>query len=823
MHRIASRRAVLGGGASLLIAGAIRPSPAYGGVRRPLDWSDICTRSEIERIAMAPGGGTVAVQVTRPLGGPGRHGGVSERHIQPRGDIWILDDNLRNPRLLDLQGLWAWAPAFSPRGRYLASFVSRSGGLVGIVVWSMKDLSAKMHPDINANIGTHFRCGDVSEGEPSIYGDIPRQFAWLDEENILLVQSGDEELAFERELEGALETYPRLWERSAGGVAAVRVWNSQSPVCGTGRTIARLEWRTGALTPLYKGDVRGVAVSPSRDRLAVVVATGRLSLPANQPVPPALGYMTPLDDPAVTLGLVRISVADGIARAVEGISAVGALPGRRLPLWSTDGKSFALAARNSYSSRSGEDGDVCWQVDAADLRVTRWQAKSALDADVMAALMAATPHLEAASAIENRGAFGTTTPYALSVSSSAGMVWKVGDAGVAVWDRHVLSVILGRRVQRLPKGYISVYPATSGDHIGGLLCIVDRNDADFVTFTGETWRADRIAWHPEWTVLGVDAHRSRAIVKEDSDDGTSMFAVGAQGKTARSSLRFNTHFRDVERPSSRRVFGEVQGREQFGILQLPVGRKRDCRHPVIVWAYPNQPAAPDAWLTRLNSVAAVWRPVQYLLTRGFAVFHAPLTMPLKGIRQPLELVTNAVLPWLDVLAEQPELLAGEYGFFGHSNAGYVAMALEVITSRFKAIAASGTFPDLGLSSFAARSYASAVDCAPGVIQAERFYYEDDTQPYGLGTPFWQDPGRFLSNSPLYRMHAANTPLLLMVGEFDAEVHEMEEVYSILHARGVPVELAKYWGEGHILASPGNIRDSWNRTEGFFRKYLQVRR
>jgi dipeptidyl aminopeptidase/acylaminoacyl peptidase len=50
---------------------------------------------------------------------------------------------------------------------------------------------------------------------------------------------------------------------------------------------------------------------------------------------------------------------------------------------------------------------------------------------------------------------------------------------------------------------------------------------------------------------------------------------------------------------------------------------------------------------------------------------------------------------------------------------------------------------------------------------------------------------------------------------------MEEVYSTLYGRGVPVELAYYWGEDHVFASPGNMHDSWLRTERFFKKYLRV--
>src|SRR5690606_21562734 len=108
----------------------------------------------------------------------------------------------------------------------------------------------------------------------------------------------------------------------------------------------------------------------------------------------------------------------------------------------------------------------------------------------------------------------------------------------------------------------------------------------------------------------------------------------------------------------------------------------------------------------------------------------------------------------------------------------------------------------------------------GVLGAWRFYYEDRGQPYSLRRPFWQDQEIWRRNSPLYAMEKATTPLLLLCGEFDASPDDMERVYSILHGRGVPVEYAMYWAEGHIVNSPGNLRDLWLRTEAFFRRYLR---
>jgi dipeptidyl aminopeptidase/acylaminoacyl peptidase len=108
-----------------------------------------------------------------------------------------------------------------------------------------------------------------------------------------------------------------------------------------------------------------------------------------------------------------------------------------------------------------------------------------------------------------------------------------------------------------------------------------------------------------------------------------------------------------------------------------------------------------------------------------------------------------------------------------------------------------------------------------VIQADRRYYEDVDQPYTFGAPIWKAEHQVIENSPIHRLGSATTPLLLIEGEFDASPREMEAVFSILYGRGVPVELAYYWGETHIINSPGNIKDIWQRTEAFFRRYLRT--
>jgi len=342
--------------------------------------------------------------------------------------------------------------------------------------------------------------------------------------------------------------------------------------------------------------------------------------------------------------------------------------------------------------------------------------------------------------------------------------------------------------------------------LGQLIAIIGEPDEDISALTSQA----------------ATAQPAKEFAKEDAKAGTSIAAFMPRRRKLVSTLRFNLHFAEVAQAERRELaYRSTRGEVLTGVLQLPIERSSTGRHPVIVWAYPDQEPSMSDSLTRLNSPMAAWLPFQYLLTRGFAVFHAPLSTEMKHLIEPIDMVTDAVLPWLDVLEQQAEIIAGEYGFFGHSNAGYVALALEAMTTRFKAIVASSTFPDLAAASLSSAMDKMVLDCAGQVIQADRFYYEDTNQPYSFGGPFWRAQQKFIRNSPLYRMNSAATPMLLIEGEFDFSPRQMESVFSILYGLGIPVEMAHYWGEGHVISSPGNIKDMWERTDTFFRKYMRM--
>jgi dipeptidyl aminopeptidase/acylaminoacyl peptidase len=825
-RRSALRLALGAAGAALWseVASSTVPPSARMPRQRPFSWKDASSRYEVESVAVSPSGHALAVQVTRPLVASGAHAGSSGHAVQPRGEIWILNENLGAPTRLALGDLWAWAPSFSPQGTQLAALVSKGNGRVGLVVWNLRDLRSRAFLDLNVDVYVKFnRAGVVTDASPAMWQQW-RQFEWLAEYSLLYVASGDLQNQFDLATASGSASYSSRRDRSARGDVSVRVWSDASPTCGAGRSLARLECNTGRVETLYRADIRGVSVSPNCRWAAAPIATGHVRLSPDKPVEPALRTSSVGDDPLVSLALARIDLLSELPTAlVPRFEGTGNVAPSRLPVWADDSKRFAVPARSSYSSALSTADDACWEVSVDSLRARKWQATSALDAELLAAMIVSAPELHDDTFIQRRPPI-TMSPatHPWSVGQINGAVWRYDGSSSVLWASPTITLVSPAGTVAVPGQYSSAYSPVTTPEGATMFAVRTNGKGCAINLTGLTYQIEEIALGPEWVYLGTRGSDGAVVAKEDAKAGTSIAAFMPRRRKLISTLRFNLHFREIAQAERRELeYRSTRGELLKGVLQLPIERSSTGRHPVIVWAYPDQQPSMNDSLTRLNSPMAALLPFQYLLARGFAIFHAPLSTESKRLIEPIDMVTDAVLPWLDVLEQQVEIIAGEYGFFGHSNAGYVALALEAMTTRFKAIVASSTFPDLAAAPLSSAMDKMVLDCAGQVIQADRFYYEDANQPYTFGGPFWRVQQKFIRNSPLYRMSSAATPMLLIEGEFDFSPRQMESVFSILYGLGIPVEMAHYWGEGHVISSPGNIKDVWERTDTFFRKYMRM--
>lgn len=777
---------------------------------------DALRRSEIRAAAVAPDGASVAVQVTRPMAAPGLHAGAARSSVQPRGDIWLFEADLTKGRKLPADDLWTWSPYYSPSGRKLAALSSDPEGRVGLTVWDLTDGGVARFSTIEVDVNALLNGYGDPDIQPGPSALRTRPYLWLDERTLLFVDRNGVLQQYGLAPATAPATYKALRERTRSGRLSVRVWNDRSPTEGAASRLMTLDVETGRTVVLYEGDVRGVSVSPDRSQAALLVATRHLAPTSASMEPPLRAFH--LYDDNVGLAVVIQPLAEpGEDRVVSGIEVTGAVAESRLPVWSGDGCRIGLAGRISYSARSSSGDDFAVQVDVPTLVVNRMEARSALDAELLANLLA--DYGAAAGDIIDRRPMVVSEIDRLPLGQPPGRSWRFAPERYLVLFEGRLQLMTPQGVATLPGVFDSVLATNLG---AAPRFIVRRGRQAFdLRFADDQPVLTDLKQPPSAELLAATGGHGLRLYKRDDETGTSLHLFSDE-RTGRSLTAFNQHLAAVAAPLTRELHLELKGRRLTGILRLPPARLPTDRHPVVLMAYPGYlPRAGDS-LHRINAGSSTHEPFNYLLSQGFAVFIVPFPVDLKPTAEgPLQMSADAVIPWLSVLDQQPEILPGEYAYWGHSNGGYVGLALEARTDAFKAIAVSSTFPDLFWTLDAGLEF-SALDSAGEIMQARRFVYEYEAQPYSLGTPPWEDQQAWMRNSPTFNLDKASTPLLLLEGEFDfATSRPMERVYATLRGRGVPVEMAQYWGEAHIITSPENVIDTWTRTERFFRRFLRM--
>ena len=142
------------------------------------------------------------------------------------------------------------------------------------------------------------------------------------------------------------------------------------------------------------------------------------------------------------------------------------------------------------------------------------------------------------------------------------------------------------------------------------------------------------------------------------------------------------------------------------------------------------------------------------------------------------------------------------GVTGGSYGGFMTNWIITQTTRFRAGVAAASVSNL-ISFYATSLYQD-------LIHAE----------FG-GFP-WEDYEQLWRWSPLRYARQAQTPLLLLHGEQDNDVHitQAEEMYMALRRRGVETVLVRYPREGHGFREPHHRQDALERTLAWFDRFLK---
>lgn len=310
------------------------------------------------------------------------------------------------------------------------------------------------------------------------------------------------------------------------------------------------------------------------------------------------------------------------------------------------------------------------------------------------------------------------------------------------------------------------------------------------------------------TVVGFSAAAQVLLVTQTTAQGLITLEARRPSGGRHVIMRLNEGFADVDPPRVRPVTHlGPQGQLLTSWLYLP--KPGPVRPPLVVRPYlgDNYPIAPSPRPPVLGLVA----DIRALVGEGYAVLLPSLPLSMSD-RAPLHGLAARVLSIVDAAAQQepsafdPERLT----LWGHSYGGYAVMGVIGQTDRFKA-AISMNAPMNLTSIYGAFQPSWRSSPEDGVWPTWPAGWAEDSQGR-MGAPPWRAPARYLESSPVFLAETIHTPVMLIHADQDpVPLSQAEEMFSALFRQNKDAVIVTYWGEGHIVSSPGNVRDIYRRA------------
>jgi dipeptidyl aminopeptidase/acylaminoacyl peptidase len=330
----------------------------------------------------------------------------------------------------------------------------------------------------------------------------------------------------------------------------------------------------------------------------------------------------------------------------------------------------------------------------------------------------------------------------------------------------------------------------------------------------------------ELIALAYAAGSSQALIYKTHGDNVVLMRAGWQGVEVLRSM--NEWGRDIApNPTLSINYKSLEGEDLLGCVILPPDYVSGRRYPLLTWVYAGK--SMDAQCTDVQDyslakagVAQASLNVRLAASHGYAVLLPSMPVRLSGESDvPLSHLTNGVLPAVDKLISlgvaDPERLF----VAGQSFGGFSAYGLVTQTARFKAAAAFGGWSDFTSAYGSAKATSRYGEYLEELLVPMEMIEEAQAS---LRFPPWQVPDRYRRASPISFVENVATPVLILQGDQDMiPIEQGEEFFASLYRQGKPAEFVRYWGEGHLIMSPANARDVWNRLMAWFDNYGDVAR
>ncbi len=347
-----------------------------------------------------------------------------------------------------------------------------------------------------------------------------------------------------------------------------------------------------------------------------------------------------------------------------------------------------------------------------------------------------------------------------------------------------------------------------------------------------------ITWAPDGTALFVlaDDHGATAAFRLElttdrvtrlagdasyadlcpTDDGATLYAIGSRLDRPPFVARLDARAADqsaVEIPSpiveadlprrgvvERLVTTADDGVEIGAWLVRPAKSSARKPAPLVTFVHGGPLGSWTGWHWRWNAHILVERGFavlmpdpafstgygQSMIDRGWSAWHErPYTDLMASI--------DAALTRRDLDAKRTALMGGSFG-------GYMANWVAGHTDRFKAIVTHASLWDL-------RGFHGVTDFGP--------WWEQE-----FGDPY-EDPSRYVEQSPSASVAEIRTPMLVIHGELDHRVPigEALRLWTDLRRHDVEAKFLYFPDENHWILKPGNVRVWYSTVLAFLEQHV----
>ena len=802
---------------------ALLVSAGVSAQQRPMTPDDILRLEELGDVALSPDGTWLAYVVKRSK--------LVTYHKwdflwgNDRADVWLVPSSGGTPKNLTngvSDGSGFWLPVWSPEGTRLAMLSTR-GGNVRLWVWEKS--SGSLKPLTERGVDTW----DLGDKGP----------VWVSDHELFcpVLPEGERPLSMTIEVgagERAMREWPKAWK---GDETTVSVLESGVPVDVAKRPQSQLFWidaATGAQQiAAGAASFRDLRLSPDRRYLAFLAQSEQMLPDPKKLLPPREGK----------LFAVSLVSAFGEPRAtrVEGVREVfqGSLT------WSPDGSRFAVVASLVKSPQalprvlicdssgrceaaSGEEIDPTPAVH--DQPKVVWSAKQDLLVLARSTKPSDKPETEgrpdwwlvsAGAAPRNVTAGLKSAPIPLLPRSDGSFV---GVADGDLWQIDASTTPPRNLTDKFePKIASIVWPKEPTLEKGGpsrlIVGVQKEQTTDLYAMELPAGKASPFAKPiADANLESYDTGKETAVFTAATRDGSFLW-LSRPGSGPTRVVETNTFLRGIAEGKTRKIeYRGLDGQDLKAWVILPIGYREGTKYPLVTWVYAGSVAGEKPTsLANLND--AICLNLQLLAAHGYAVLVPSMPLSPEGATSdPYMELSKGVLPAVDKAIELGIADPKRLGVMGQSFGGFSTYGLVTQTTRFQAAVALAGLSDLA-SLYAQFDARQRYDAFP---QEDLFYmFLAESGQERLGNPPWKDFGRYIRNSPIFYVERVETPLMIIQGDMDyVAMQQGEQFFMSLYRQNKRAQFLRYWGEGHVLEGPANIRDMWQQIYAWFDELLK---